>query len=73
MKRVLAGEFSNDIEEFHILDCRYPYEFEGGHIQVQKHDTSSCCVILFTTLSRFCSPSIKHQYENQCYFYHAGI
>ncbi|XP_012937345.1 M-phase inducer phosphatase isoform X2 [Aplysia californica] len=33
LSRVLANEFADDIEEFHIIDCRYPYEFEGGHIQ----------------------------------------
>ncbi|XP_068133114.1 M-phase inducer phosphatase 3 isoform X2 [Hyperolius riggenbachi] len=27
------GEFSSLIETFYIVDCRYPYEYEGGHIQ----------------------------------------
>ncbi|KFO19309.1 M-phase inducer phosphatase 3 [Fukomys damarensis] len=28
-----SGEFQDLIEEFCIIDCRYPYEYLGGHIQ----------------------------------------
>ena len=31
---VLNGKFANLIKEFVIIDCRYPYEYEGGHIKV---------------------------------------
>ncbi|KAM6282616.1 M-phase inducer phosphatase 1 [Porphyrio hochstetteri] len=30
---VLTGKFANFIEECVIIDCRYPYEYEGGHIK----------------------------------------
>ncbi|XP_028605969.2 M-phase inducer phosphatase 1 isoform X3 [Podarcis muralis] len=30
---VLNGKFSNFIKECVIIDCRYPYEYEGGHIK----------------------------------------
>ncbi|XP_062978149.1 M-phase inducer phosphatase 1 [Elgaria multicarinata webbii] len=30
---VLNGKFSRFIKECVIIDCRYPYEFEGGHIK----------------------------------------
>ncbi|XP_041121205.1 M-phase inducer phosphatase 1-B-like [Polyodon spathula] len=33
MAAVLCGEFSSLIEKYFILDCRYPYEYEGGHIK----------------------------------------
>ncbi|XP_061439613.1 M-phase inducer phosphatase 2 [Rhineura floridana] len=32
MVAVLTGQFSNLIENCVIADCRYPYEYEGGHI-----------------------------------------
>lgn len=35
MSRVLSGEYSDVVEKAIIVDCRYPYEFEGGHIQVR--------------------------------------
>lgn len=30
---VIHGEFNSLVEKFLILDCRYPYEYEGGHIK----------------------------------------
>ncbi|KAG5853354.1 hypothetical protein ANANG_G00072400 [Anguilla anguilla] len=33
MCALLSGEFSSLIESFVVVDCRYPYEFEGGHIK----------------------------------------
>ncbi|XP_023940794.2 uncharacterized protein LOC112047786 [Bicyclus anynana] len=29
---LLRGDYSESISEFQVIDCRYPYEFEGGHI-----------------------------------------
>ncbi|XP_006868851.1 PREDICTED: M-phase inducer phosphatase 1 isoform X2 [Chrysochloris asiatica] len=33
MASVLNGKFANLIKEFIVIDCRYPYEYEGGHIK----------------------------------------
>ncbi|XP_042840700.1 M-phase inducer phosphatase 3 isoform X6 [Panthera tigris] len=30
---LLSGKFQSLIEKFYIIDCRYPYEYQGGHIQ----------------------------------------
>ncbi|KAM8972011.1 M-phase inducer phosphatase 3 [Pelodytes ibericus] len=30
---LIHGAFSSLVEKYFIIDCRYPYEFEGGHIQ----------------------------------------
>jgi rhodanese-related sulfurtransferase len=32
LNELIKGSYSNEIGEFLILDARYPYEFEGGHI-----------------------------------------
>ncbi|CAH2243334.1 jg15533, partial [Pararge aegeria aegeria] len=29
---LLRGDYAESISEFQVIDCRYPYEFEGGHI-----------------------------------------
>lgn len=33
MAALLRGEFQDSIASFRVIDCRYPYEFEGGHIR----------------------------------------
>ncbi|XP_054264484.1 M-phase inducer phosphatase-like isoform X2 [Macrosteles quadrilineatus] len=33
LARLINGEFGDTIASFQIIDCRYPYEFEGGHIR----------------------------------------
>ncbi|XP_034487680.1 M-phase inducer phosphatase isoform X2 [Drosophila innubila] len=35
--RLLKGEFDQQVASYRIIDCRYPYEFEGGHIQGAKN------------------------------------
>ncbi|XP_072946719.1 uncharacterized protein [Epargyreus clarus] len=29
---LLKGDFTDSISDFQVIDCRYPYEYEGGHI-----------------------------------------
>lgn len=32
MYKILCGEYNNEFDEFIIIDCRFNYEFNGGHI-----------------------------------------
>lgn len=34
MSDLLRGHFDDVIDSYKVIDCRYPYEFDGGHIQV---------------------------------------
>jgi len=36
MARLLRNEFSNVVGHYTIVDCRYPYEYDGGHISVRN-------------------------------------
>ncbi|XP_033756668.1 M-phase inducer phosphatase-like [Pecten maximus] len=56
MADILTGSYDDVIDTYRIIDCRYPYEYDGGHIkdaenkytrdQVQQllHDTQACDV-----------------------------
>ena len=33
VQQLLHGDFSDAVSNYKIIDCRYPYEYEGGHIQ----------------------------------------
>ncbi|XP_063704392.1 M-phase inducer phosphatase-like isoform X2 [Culicoides brevitarsis] len=33
MAKLVRGEFDSQVASFKVIDCRYPYEFEGGHIR----------------------------------------
>ncbi|XP_063836378.1 M-phase inducer phosphatase-like [Ostrinia nubilalis] len=32
LAQLLRGEFDHVVSDYQVIDCRYPYEFEGGHI-----------------------------------------
>lgn len=32
LARLMKGDFTETVESFKVIDCRYPYEFKGGHI-----------------------------------------
>ncbi|CAB3258070.1 unnamed protein product [Arctia plantaginis] len=32
LAKLLKGEFTDTIGSFQVIDCRYPYEYEGGHV-----------------------------------------
>lgn len=32
LRSLLLGEFNDRVESFKIIDCRFPYEYDGGHI-----------------------------------------
>jgi len=34
---LLRDKYSSEIEQLHIIDCRYPYEYDGGHISIAKN------------------------------------
>ncbi|XP_041320491.1 uncharacterized protein LOC121352021 isoform X5 [Pyrgilauda ruficollis] len=33
LEKVLSGHYSSFIESSIVVDCRYPYEYEGGHVK----------------------------------------
>eukprot|EP01122_Echinamoeba_exundans_P004968 TRINITY_DN15167_c0_g1_i1.p1 TRINITY_DN15167_c0_g1~~TRINITY_DN15167_c0_g1_i1.p1 ORF type:complete len:504 (-),score=57.18 TRINITY_DN15167_c0_g1_i1:118-1629(-) len=41
--RLIDGHYNDVIEKYYIVDCRYPYEFNGGHIKnaINIHHPSS--------------------------------
>lgn len=37
LAKLMKGEYNTTIDSYTIVDCRYPYEFEGGHIKGAKN------------------------------------
>uniref|UniRef100_A0A182RHY4 protein-tyrosine-phosphatase n=1 Tax=Anopheles funestus TaxID=62324 RepID=A0A182RHY4_ANOFN len=37
MAHLVRGDYNDKIASFKIIDCRYPYEYEGGHIRGAKN------------------------------------
>lgn len=37
MAELVRGDFDDSVASFKVIDCRYPYEFEGGHIRNAKN------------------------------------
>ncbi|CAG2203032.1 STG [Mytilus edulis] len=42
---VIDGSYKNVINSYRIIDCRYPYEFEGGHIEGAENRYSHASVL----------------------------
>ncbi|EAY22047.1 Rhodanese-like domain containing protein [Trichomonas vaginalis G3] len=40
MHDLLAGKYSHTVQEIEIFDCRYRYEYDGGHIDNAMHVSS---------------------------------
>lgn len=37
MAKLVSGDYDGAVASFKIVDCRYPYEYEGGHIRGAKN------------------------------------
>lgn len=51
LKRLLNGEFNDRVGSFKIIDCRYPYEYNGGHIEgaINVYTHGQCSSLLEET------------------------
>lgn len=44
MQKVLKGEYADSMTRYHIVDCRFDYEFLGGHIEGAQNVNSTTAV-----------------------------
>jgi len=47
MAAVLKNAYADEIDQLLIIDCRYPYEYDGGHIIVSRFISASCATVLY--------------------------
>ncbi|XP_071089154.1 M-phase inducer phosphatase-like [Haliotis cracherodii] len=51
VSQLLTGEYDDVISSYRIIDCRYPYEYEGGHIEgAENFHTHALITDLVTSL-----------------------
>ncbi|XP_069140150.1 M-phase inducer phosphatase-like [Argopecten irradians] len=67
MADVLAGRYDDVISSYRIIDCRYPYEYEGGHIKEAENLFTRDDIHDLLT-SRTCSDDGKHILIFHCEF-----
>jgi 3-mercaptopyruvate sulfurtransferase SseA len=60
MANVLDGMYVDKIGKVTIVDCRYPYEYEGGHIKgaVNLYTKEAVNSLLYTSVSPFGKPNV---------------
>lgn len=69
LSRLMNGDFSDTIASFKVIDCRYPYEFEGGHITgAMNIYTKEQCLQLFEESQMTNQKSQRHILVFHCEF-----
>lgn len=71
LAKLMRGEFNNSVASFRVIDCRYPYEFEGGHISgaINIYTKEQCLELLCENqLPMNSTPSKRHILVFHCEF-----
>ena len=55
MADLLDGKYDDVVNKYIIVDSRYPYEYDGGHIQVRPVVISYCLHMRMHILYERCS------------------
>ncbi|RZC37212.1 Rhodanese and/or TEBP beta domain containing protein [Asbolus verrucosus] len=48
LARLIRGDFNGNVASYKVIDCRYPYEYEGGHIEgaINVYTKDQCMELL---------------------------
>jgi rhodanese-related sulfurtransferase len=70
MCRLLNEEYENEIEDYTIIDCRYPYEYEGGHIEggINLYETKDITCEFLSNIKHLHNPEKRHVLIFHCEF-----
>lgn len=70
LAKLMKGEFSSTVESFKVIDCRYPYEFIGGHIDgaVNIYTKEQISELLHENHLPITSPYKRHVLVFHCEF-----
>jgi len=64
LAQVLEGHYKDLIEECVVVDCRYPYEYNGGHIKGAKNIYSREAILQEFLRNKSATP-VKEKEENR--------
>ena len=70
LAELMSGGFRDVVDHFEVIDCRYPYEYEGGHVSVST--VYYIIIIISSTpkpMSLLLSPTFRHSLSDT----HTGV
>lgn len=62
---LIRGEFKDKVSDFKIVDCRYPYEYEAGHIEGALNLYNKDMIEKFLLDTRTNAPSIEPDHHKR--------
>lgn len=70
LAKLMNGCYNNSVASFKIIDCRYPYEYEGGHIDgaVNVYNKDQCLELLNKENTPSQDPNKRHILVFHCEF-----
>ncbi|KAJ3654056.1 hypothetical protein Zmor_013270 [Zophobas morio] len=68
LARLIRGDYNGNISSFKVIDCRYPYEYDGGHIEgaVNVYTKDQCMELL----NNFNTAANEHMKRSNILIFH---
>uniref|UniRef100_A0A6M2DLL1 protein-tyrosine-phosphatase n=1 Tax=Xenopsylla cheopis TaxID=163159 RepID=A0A6M2DLL1_XENCH len=62
---LIRGEFKDTVASYKVIDCRYPYEFDGGHIRGAKNLYTKDQIVKELVETKSGAPQVQYDGPNR--------